>query len=456
MAGRDSSFEQVELHPEGQVGGRRRCQQPRQHSRHHQHAFPEPRSSLRTGTRAAAAAAAKLFPSAGGHLGSLAEDQLPPWRRRRLFMEPPEPASEEPRGHRTLWKAPSGRQWPVLVACLTCCTLLGWYTASSVKDSAGLEGLWREDEDPETTMTTTEMETVTVLVWWRPFGSGGVSGDCRQFNISACRVSINRSLQPKAHAVVIHHRDLQSHGLGQLPRQRPAEQRWVWMNLESPTHTRGLSNLGGLFNWTMTYREDSDVFTPYGYLKLRPQPLVQFTLPKKTKLVAWVISNWNEGHTRVRYYHQLKEYLPIDVYGSRRLSLKDNNVVKTVSEYKFYLAFENSQHHDYITEKLWRNAFESWAVPIVLGPPRANYERFIPSDAFIHANDFSNPMELAIYLKFLDKNKNMYQKHFAWRKRYDVKVSSFWTEHCCKVCNVIRKVGKQPKTIQNLATWFES
>ncbi|KAG8136988.1 hypothetical protein E2320_005536 [Naja naja] len=371
-------------------------------------------------------------------------------------MEPPEPASGDPRAHRGLWKAPSGRQWPVLVACLTCCTLLGWYTANSVRDAAvpgGPQdaavpgGPQPEEKDPET--------TVTVVVWWAPFGHG-VASNCWQFNISACRLSSNHSLQPEAHAVVFHHRDLQWHGLGQLPQKRPPEQRWVWMNMESPTHTTGLRNLGGLFNWTMSYRADSDVFIPYGYLKLRPEPLVQFTLPKKTKLVAWVISNWNEGHARVRYYHQLKKYLPIDIYGSHRLSLKDNNVIKTVSEYKFYLAFENSQHQDYITEKLWRNAFESWTVPIVLGPPRANYERFIPSDAFIHADDFSDPMELAVYLKFLDKNKNMYRKHFAWRKQYDVRVSSFWSEHCCKVCKVIREVGKQPKTIQDLAKWFES
>ncbi|XP_025027354.1 alpha-(1,3)-fucosyltransferase 4 [Python bivittatus] len=294
-------------------------------------------------------------------------------------------------------------------------------------------------------------------MWWVPFGHIWNLGDCGQlFNISACKVSTNRSHQLGAHAVIFHHRELLRHGISQMPQQRPPGQRWVWMNFESPTHTTGLRGLTGLFNWTMSYKVDSDVFVPYGYLKLLPEPLIQFTLPKKTKLVAWVISNWNEGHARVRYYHQLKKYLPIDIYGGHGLALKDGNVVKTVSEYKFYLAFENSQHQDYITEKLWRNAFGSWAVPVVLGPPRANYERFVPSDSFIHVNDFSDPMELAVYLKFLDKNKNMYRKYFAWRKQYEVRVSSFWLEHSCKVCNTVRALGKQSKTVQNLASWFES
>ncbi|XP_070605731.1 alpha-(1,3)-fucosyltransferase 4-like [Erythrolamprus reginae] len=363
------------------------------------------------------------------------------------FMEAPKPASEQPRARRGSWEAPGGRQWAVLAACLACCALLGGKIAGSVRESAALEDVPREEKGPE---------AVTVLMWWEPFGLPGHSGGCGQFNVSACRVSTDRGLQSEAHAVVFHQRELQGYRLGRQLRHWPPDQRWIWMNMESPSYIKGLRGLAGLFNWTLSYRTDSDVFVPYGYLRLRPEPLVHLPLPKKTKLVAWVISNWDEGHARVRYYHQLKKYLPIDVYGACGLSLKEDKVVKTVSEYKFYLAFENSQHQDYITEKLWRNALESWAVPVVLGPPRANYERFIPSDAFVHVDDFSDPMELAIYLKFLDKNKNLYRRHFTWRKQYDVRRSSFWTEHCCELCKVIRKVGRQPKTIQNLDKWFRS
>uniref|UniRef100_A0A8D0BUR8 Fucosyltransferase n=1 Tax=Salvator merianae TaxID=96440 RepID=A0A8D0BUR8_SALMN len=299
-------------------------------------------------------------------------------------------------------------------------------------------------------------EALTVLLWWEPFGRSRVSGDChRRFNISACSLTTNRSRQLEAQAVLFHHRDLLLQGTNQLPRLRAPEQLWVWMNFESPSHSQGLRELAGVFNWTMSYRVDSDVFVPYGYLQPRRDPHL-FTLPKKSKLVAWVISNWNERHTRVQYYHQLKNYLPIDVYGAHGLELKDDSVVKTISKYKFYLAFENSQHPDYITEKLWRNAFTSWAVPVVLGPPRSNYELFIPSNSFIHIDDFPSPMQLAVYLKFLDKNKSQYKRYFAWRKHYDVHVTSFWDEHCCRVCNAIRTVGKRRKVMENLANWFES
>uniref|UniRef100_A0A8D2KXT8 Fucosyltransferase n=1 Tax=Varanus komodoensis TaxID=61221 RepID=A0A8D2KXT8_VARKO len=309
---------------------------------------------------------------------------------------------------------------------------------------------------PAAPRATPAATPVTVLLWWEPFGRSRRLGDClRRFGVRACRLTTDRARQQEAHAVLFHHRDLVLQGLGQLPRLRPPAQRWVWMNFESPSHSPGLRHLAGLFNWTMTYRADSDVFVPYGYLRPSRAPGQPLALPRKTKLVAWVISNWNEEHARVRYYRQLQEHLPIDLYGSRGLGLKDDSVVKTISEYKFYLSFENSQHQDYITEKLWRNAFKAWAVPIVLGPPRSNYELFVPADSFIHVDDFSSPSQLATYLKFLDKNKRQYLRYFSWRKRYSVQETSFWNEHCCRVCDAVRTAGKQRKTIQNLANWFE-
>nr|XP_056714837.1 alpha-(1,3)-fucosyltransferase 4 [Euleptes europaea] len=415
-----------ELPPEGPGAGRRRWQQQ-----------PPP-------VQHAAAAAPPSSPCPAEH---------PPERWQRPAMEPRGEASgagvlQQRRRRRRrrvgCWRPPRRLPRRLLAAGLTCCTVLALYAAS------GLQGL------PARRPREEEEAPLSVLLWWEPFGRRRPLGDCRaRYNISGCSLSTNRSRLQGAHAVLFHHRDLVLHGPQRLPAARTPAQRWVWMNFESPSHSPGLRGLAGLFNWTMTYRVDSDVFVPYGYLRARGSP-APVALPAKTKLAAWVISNWNEEHARVRYYRQLKRYLPVDVYGARGLELEDGSVVKTVSGYKFYLAFENSQHPDYITEKLWRNAFRSRAVPVVLGPPRANYELFIPSDSFIHVDDFASPAQLAVYLKFLDKNKNRYRRYFAWRKRYDVRVPSFWDEHCCRVCEAIRAAGDQRKTVQNLANWFES
>ena len=65
-------------------------------------------------------------------------------------------------------------------------------------------------------------------------------------------------------------------------------------------------------------------------------------------------------------------------------------------DYKFYLAIENARCTDYISEKLF-TAIRDGTVPVVSGPKRAAYERLIPPDAFIHADDFEDVKSLATY-----------------------------------------------------------
>nr|XP_033805328.1 alpha-(1,3)-fucosyltransferase 4 [Geotrypetes seraphini] len=296
-------------------------------------------------------------------------------------------------------------------------------------------------------------QTVTVLLWGETFGERPRPGDCKLlFDISDCNVTTDRGRLGQAQAVLFHHHDLG----GALPAERPAGQRWVWMNFESPSNTAGLRELGGVFNWTMSYRVGSDIFLPYGYLYARRKEAAAARLPRKSKLLAWVISNWGEEQERVQYYRRLARHVRVDVYGRAGLRLPGDSVLRAVSRYKFYLAFENSQHPDYITEKLWRNAFGASAVPVVLGPSRANYELFVPGDSFIHVDDFSSPRKLAGYLKLLDRNPPLYRRYFAWRKRYQVHVASFWSEHFCTVCQAVRVAGDQLKTVHDLAGWFES
>ncbi|XP_048389096.2 alpha-(1,3)-fucosyltransferase 4-like [Stegostoma tigrinum] len=298
--------------------------------------------------------------------------------------------------------------------------------------------------------------SVIVLIWWYPFGKKTNIRDCDTvYNIGGCRLTANRQFYPVSQAVIIHDRDLAGN-VSQLPVvRRPSFQRWVWMNFESPTHTSGLEKLNGVFNWTLSYKRDSDIFMPYGYLYPKNTEGRRVVLPAKSKLVVWVISNWNEDHARVKYYHKLSQYVHIDVYGKYHQSLQNNSVIQTVSSYKFYLAFENSQHVDYITEKLWRNALMSSTVPIVLGPSRANYEQYIPPGSFIHVNDFTTPKKLAEYMLFLDKNRSRYQKYFDWKRRYSVHLANFWEEPYCKVCQAVKSAKADCKTISNLASWFQ-
>lgn len=308
-------------------------------------------------------------------------------------------------------------------------------------------------------LTGVEPRDVTLLLWTHPFGQYRRLPDCEaRFGIRGCVLTDDRRMYPGADAIIMHHREIATNATALPSDPRPRGQKWIWMNFESPSHTRGLRRFEGLFNLTMTYRADSDIFLPYGYLvtRLHPHANAPHTRPRRLHLLAWVISNWSESQARVAYYRRLVNYVGVDVLGRAGVPLpEDSTVVRTVRRYLFYLALENSQHTDYITEKLW-NSLLAGAVPVVFGPPRENYERFLPPEAFIHVDDFPSPRLLAQYLLLLRRSPALLQRHLAWRRSYSVHLTAFWAEHYCTACRAVRNHRLRTNTIPNLQRWFES
>uniref|UniRef100_A0A8C6T1V3 Fucosyltransferase n=1 Tax=Neogobius melanostomus TaxID=47308 RepID=A0A8C6T1V3_9GOBI len=298
-----------------------------------------------------------------------------------------------------------------------------------------------------------ELRSVTLLVWTHPFGQYRRLPDYDPLEYS------------HVDAVIIHHRDTATGAAELPPEPRPRAQKWIWMNYESPAHTPGLWKLEHKFNLTLSYRADSDIFLPYGYLvpgiaqshdaHLLHAPSRARVL--RPRLVAWVISNWSDSQARVAFYHELQRYVHIDVYGQVGLPLASGSesVIRVVSRYQFYLSFENSQHTDYITEKLW-NAVVAGAVPVVLGPTRLNYERFLPPEAFIHVDDFPSVRALARYLLMLRRNPNKLHYHLDWRKGYSVVQPTFWAHHYCAACRAVRKSRDTTQVVHSLERWFWS
>ncbi|KAL1783809.1 galactoside 3(4)-L-fucosyltransferase-like [Sigmodon hispidus] len=310
---------------------------------------------------------------------------------------------------------------------------------------------------PASTQTVPVPKPFLILLWTWPFHKPMALPPCSKMlpGTADCQLTAKRSLYPQADAVIVHHREISTNPRSQLPLQpRPPGQRWVWFSLESPSHCSRLSALDGYFNLTMSYRRDSDIFTPYGWLEtlLEPPAQTQVNLSAKTDLVAWAVSNWNPKSARVQYYLKLKNHLHVDVYGQGHMRLPQKDTIKTLSRYKFYLAFENSLHPDYITEKLWRNALETWAVPVVLGPSRKNYECFLPPDAFIHVDDFQSPKDLALYLQELNRDSLSYQRYFRWRETLRPRLGSMALAFC-KACRELQKDHRY-QTVPSVASWF--
>ena len=279
--------------------------------------------------------------------------------------------------------------------------------------------------------------TSTILIYTSFFGSFPWEGletsqKFSQFKgesctVRNCVVTYDRNQFTDSDVIIFHARDLPDHNaLVDLHRKRPPGQAWVFYIIESPMHSPNTYSLNELFNWTMTYRRDSDIYHPYGFyipLKeddVKPSPSIDFS-KGKNKLVVWTVSHC--GGMRKSYVDKLREHVQVDVFGACGsggcpspggiASTSCNNILRT---YKFQLAFENSYCVDYVTEKYWGSPLELGIVPVVLGG--ADYKALAIPGSYINVLDFPSPKALADYLMFLDKNNTAYNEYFQWKNKF--------------------------------------
>ena len=139
----------------------------------------------------------------------------------------------------------------------------------------------------------------------------------------------------------------------------------------------------------------------------------QKVLQMKKKLMVSFVSNCGVS-VRRRMSDLLKESVIGDRFDRYGSCFKEKKPLEVIREYKFYLAMENSYHcRDYVTEKVYRNAFEMESVPVVWGARKSDYP--IPPKSAIFVEDFNSVAELARYLDYLDKNDAAYLEYFNWR-----------------------------------------
>lgn len=274
-----------------------------------------------------------------------------------------------------------------------------------------------------------------------------------------CFATHNKEYLPveKFDAILFHGIEYQRELHGQ-PQKRNLEQVYIFSNQESPIHTPYfIKDYNNFYNWTMTYRLDSDIIRPYGFFEKRHthyQPPTALEIQNRTKKIAWFVSNCNTHSSRERIVRTLNKYIPVEIYGScgnytcpRNMTQKCYQMLE--KEYKFYLSFENSLCEDYITEKLY-NVLKLNIVPIVYGG--ANYKKLAPPHSLINIHDFKSIKSLAKYIKYLSSNTHEYLKYFEWKKKYVVD-----TSNRLALCTLCKKLNQPKKTkfYSNLVEWWQ-
>uniref|UniRef100_A0AC34Q8W0 Fucosyltransferase n=1 Tax=Panagrolaimus sp. JU765 TaxID=591449 RepID=A0AC34Q8W0_9BILA len=173
---------------------------------------------------------------------------------------------------------------------------------------------------------------------------------------------------------------------------------WIMELLESPVHTKNLNFFDGKINYTASYHADSDLPIPYGFLveNQNSSELAPIFPSEKPKKAVFVASNCWTSNSRSLLVDQLSRHYAIDrlgACGNGRIPRKQlEKSLKT--NYRYFLAFENSNCEDYITEKVF-TAFKHDLIPIVYGAPKSSYENLLPENSFIFVEDFQSVNDLA-------------------------------------------------------------
>lgn len=175
------------------------------------------------------------------------------------------------------------------------------------------------------------------------------------------------------------------------------------------------------FNMMMSYRRESDVWTPYYFPNFDDLITNRPKLKTRENLIAMFFSYLGEKSGRNTYVEELVKHIDVHSYGRflRNRPLPDDNGAETklrvISDYKFNLAYENSIEKDYLTEKFF-DPLQVGCVPVYMGAPNA--DDFAPGNhCFVNAADFSGPKELAEFLLELNEDDEAYNAYHAWRKQ---------------------------------------
>ncbi|XP_076451164.1 alpha-(1,3)-fucosyltransferase C-like [Babylonia areolata] len=275
-----------------------------------------------------------------------------------------------------------------------------------------------------------------------------------------CTLTLDSELVGEVDCVVMYARHFSS----PIHPSRSWKQVWVYFAVESPFYSDsdlfGKPHWQHRFNWTMTYRRDSDFYFGYGDIvkPSRAMPVRDFTLlvKNKSKMAAWFVSNCHTQSKREDFVSALKQFVDVDIYGNcgqLKCATEGNQACMDMlsRDYYFYLSFENSMCKDYITEKLYRTMKKVDIVPVVRGG--ANYSALLPPNSFIDASLFPSVRALAEHLKKVAGDPQLYKQYLAWKNFYQVVEPMNFP--FCSLCDRLHSADRWAHVYPNVEKWWQ-
>jgi hypothetical protein len=170
-------------------------------------------------------------------------------------------------------------------------------------------------------------------------------------------------------------------------------------------------------NYSMNYNQDSNFILPIYYVMSNeytvlnkvesPLMLENRVGGKRNNFCGFLISNPSNYHRNNAFNQLSNKYKHVDSGGGalNNIGYRAGDTIKWMSNYKFYICFENTKYDYYITEKLI-NAYHAGCIPIYWGSDTVGYE--FNENCMINANNMSLD-EMIEKVKEIDNNDKLYK-----------------------------------------------
>ena len=135
-------------------------------------------------------------------------------------------------------------------------------------------------------------------------------------------------------------------------------------------------------------------------------------LDKKMDFCSFVVSNAKESEERINFFHELSKYKQVASGGkyANNVGGPVANKRDFIGKYLFNIAFENSSHPGYTTEKIAEPWLEG-CIPIYWGDPEIT--RDINPDCFINMHDYASFDAAIAHIKEVDASPELQTKYLS-------------------------------------------
>ncbi|XP_069101766.1 alpha-(1,3)-fucosyltransferase C-like isoform X1 [Argopecten irradians] len=244
-----------------------------------------------------------------------------------------------------------------------------------------------------------------------------------------------------------------------LPPKKSRGQLWILNGMESPVnyHT-DLSNWSNVFNWTFTFRRDSDVlFFNFRFQNIPENKTASDDWKTKDRQAVWMVSNCRTYSKREEYVKQLQNFTTVHVYGecgTHNCSRSKENTCMEIlqNRYQYYLAYENSLCMDYVTEKGFKTyTYSPSTIPVMRGG--SNYSLYFPPGSYINTKDFESAQTLGKTMHSKLMSEGQLDTYFSWTQSYSVDYT-FRHDSWCALCKSMHHAENHERLYSNIKHWL--